>query len=105
LVQESRAPVVPLFLRGGYGRQCGGSLLSPAEIRFGPLLRWHAVDDLLAQMDRRAVSERIGQLCRAAWCELQARSFANHPETPFEKELGQKQLRRFAARQAKLFGG
>jgi len=105
LVQETRAPVLPMFLRGGYGRRCGGSLESPLEVWHGPLLRWHAVDDLLAQMDRRAVSERIGQLCRAAWCELQARSFANHPETAFENELGQKQLRRFAARQAKLFGG
>jgi cytidylate kinase len=104
LVQESRAPVVPVFLRGGYGRQCGGSLQSPTEVWYGPLMRWHAVDDLLAQMDRRAVSERIGQLCHAAWCELQARSFAAHPETQFEKELGQKQLTKFAARQAKLFG-
>ena len=105
LVQETRAPTLPIFLRGGYGRRCGGSLESPLEVWHGPLLRWHAVDDLLSQMDRRAVSERIGQLCRAAWCELQARSFAGHPETLFEKELGQRQLRRFAARQAKLFGG
>jgi cytidylate kinase len=105
LVQETRAPVLPMFLRGVYGLRCGGSLDSPLEVWHGPLLRWHAVDDLLSQLDRREVSDRIGQLCRAAWCELQARSFAGHPETPFEKETGQRQLRRFSARQAKLFGG
>lgn len=105
LVQETRAPMLPMFLRGVYGLRCGGSAESPLEIWQGPLLRWHAVDDLLAQMDRREVSERIGQLCRAVWCELQARSFAGHPETAFEIETGQRQLRRFSARQAKLFGG
>lgn len=104
LVQETRAPVVPVFLRGSYGRHPGGSLDSPCEVWYGPLLRWHALDDLLARHDRREVSERIGRLCRDAWCELQARSLARHPLTEFEKQLGDKQLRRFAARQAKLFG-
>lgn len=104
LVQETRAPVVPIFLRGSYGRRPGGSFDSPLEVWYGPLLRWHALDDLLAAHDRRAVSDRVGALCRAAWCELQARSFARHPQTAFEKELGDRQLRRFAARQAKIFG-
>jgi cytidylate kinase len=103
LVQESRAPVTPIFLRGGYGRRCGGSLDSPLEIWYGPMLRWHAVDDLLLQMDRRVVSERIGQLCRAAWGELQARSYHQHPVTEFEKTLSAKQLHKFAARQARVF--
>lgn len=104
LVQATRAPVQPIFLRGSYGRQPGGSIDSPLEVWYGPLLRWHAVDDLLAAHDRRVVSERIGELCRSAWCELQARSYSRTPVTPFEKALGEKQLSRFAARQAKLFG-
>lgn len=104
LVQETRAPVVPVFIRGSYGRHPGGSLDSPLEVWYGPLLRWHGLDDLLAIHDRRAVSERIGALCRAAWCELQARSHALHPETEFEKRLGDSQLRKFAARQAQVFG-
>lgn len=104
LVQETRAPVQPIFLRGSYGKRPGGSQDSPLEVWYGPLLRWHAVDDLLATIDRRRVSERIGDLCRAAWCELQARSHAGHPPTEFEKRLGDRQLDRFAARQAKLFG-
>lgn len=104
LVQATRAPVVPIFLRGSYGKHPGGSLDSPLEAWYGPLLRWHALGDLLATHDRRVVSERVGALCRAAWCELQARSFARHPQTRFEKELGDRQLRRFAARQAQIFG-
>jgi CMP/dCMP kinase len=104
LVQETRAPVVPIFLRGAYGRRAGGSADSPLEVWYGPLLRWHAVDDLLERLDRREVSERIGALCRAAWCELQARSHLANPSTEFEKQLGEKQLRQFSRRQARLFG-
>lgn len=104
LVQATRAPVVPVFLRGSYGKRAGGSSDSPCEVWYGPLLRWHALDDLLAVHDRRQVSERIGGLCRDAWCELQARSFAQNPRTEYEKSLGDKQLRHFARRQAKLFG-
>ena len=104
LVQETRAPLVPIFLRGCYGRRAGGSPDSPLEVWYGPLLRWHAVDDLLARLDRREVTERIGHLCRAAWCELQARSFQAHPRTEFESRLGEKQLRDFGHRQARLFG-
>ena len=36
LVQETRAPVAPIFLRGSYGRRCGGSLDSPLEVWYGP---------------------------------------------------------------------
>lgn len=105
LVQETRAPVLPIFLRGAYGKRIGGSVESPMEVWRGPLLRWHGLDDLLKTVDRRVASDRIGLLCRSAWCELQARSFQQHPVTEFEKALGDKQLRQFAARQAKLFGG
>jgi len=104
LVQETRAPVAPIFLRGSYGRRPGGSHDSPLEVWYGPLLRWHALDDLLATHDRRVVSDRVGALCRAAWGELQARSYAGHPQTRFEKDLGARQLRRFATRQARIFG-
>lgn len=104
LVQGTRAPVVPIFLRGSYGRRVGGSTESPLEVWYGPVLRWHAVDDLLATHDRRDVSERIGRLCRDAWCELQARSHARTPFTDYEKSLSEKQMQQFARRQAKLFG-
>lgn len=105
LVQETRAPVLPIFLRGAYGKRIGGSVDSPMEVHRGPLLRWHGLDDLLRTVDRRVASDRIGQLCQAAWGELQARSLASRPFTEFEIALRDKQLRQFAVRQAKLFGG
>lgn len=104
VVQATRAPVLPVFLRGSYGRRPGGSLLSPCEVNYGPLLRWHGLDALLASVDAKAVSRAIGRLCEGAFRELQARSFDRTPETPFERELGDLQLRRFAARQRKVFG-
>ncbi len=104
LVQETRAPVLPIFVRGAYGKRIGGSVESPMEVWRGSLMRWHGLDDLLGQVDRRVASDRIGLLCRAAWCELQARSYQQHPVTEFENELRQNQLHYFAARQTKLFG-
>jgi CMP/dCMP kinase len=104
LVQATRAPVQPIFIRGSYGRQPGGSLLSPLEVTYGPLMRWHGLDILLAENDKKDVSRRIGRLCDAAFYELQARSFARYPQTDFERETGQKQLKTFAARQKKVFG-
>ncbi len=103
VVQATRAPVQPIFIRGAYGRSPGGSLLSPLEVSYGPLMRWHGLDALLESCDRRTVSRTIGQLCEGAFRELQARSFDRYPETDFERKLGNRQLARFAARQNKVF--
>ncbi len=104
LVQATGAPTLPLFIRGSYGREPGGSLKSPLEVHFGPVIRWHGVQSLLKEYDQKEVSLRIGNLCEAAFRELQARSFAAYPETEFEKELGARQLKKFARRQERVFG-
>jgi cytidylate kinase len=105
VVQATRAPVLPIFIRGSYGRAPGGSLLSPLEVTYGPLLRWHGLDALLDNTDPKEVSRLIGSLCEAAFRELQARSFDRLPETEFERALGKRQLAKFAARHQRLFGG
>jgi 1-acyl-sn-glycerol-3-phosphate acyltransferase len=104
LVQATGAPTLPIFIRGSYGRQPGGSLESPLEVHFGPVIRWHGVPALLQDHDKKVVSRRIADLCEAAFRELQARSFAAIPQTEFEKELGAKQLKKFARRQEQVFG-
>jgi cytidylate kinase len=104
VVQATRAPVLPVFIRGSYGRQPGGSLLSPLEINYGPMLRWHGLDALLAVDDAKEVSRTIGRLCEGAFRELQARSFERFAQTEFERQLGEEQLRRFAVRQRRVFG-
>jgi hypothetical protein len=104
LVQATDAPTLPLFVRGTYGRRPGGSLDSPLEIHFGPMIRWHGLPALRRDLDKKEISRRIADLCEAAFWELQARSFAAYPETEFEKELGAKQLKKFARRQAQVFG-
>ena len=103
VVQATRAPMIPLFIRGSYGRQPGGSTLSPLEVWFGPAIRWHGLPFLLETTDKKEVSRRIAQLCEDAFRELQDRSFALFPQTAFEKALGEAQLERFAIRQAKVF--
>lgn len=104
VVQATRAPVLPLFIRGSYGKCPGGSLSSPLEVTYGPLLRWHGLDALLEHSEPKDVSRTIGDLCEGAFRELQARSFERFPQTDFERDLGQKQLQRFAIRQKKVFG-
>ena len=104
LVQATGAPTLPLFIRGSYGRKPGGSLKSPLEVHFGPVIRWHGVQALLKEYDKKEVSLRIGNLCEAAFRELQARSFAAYPQTEFERELGARQLKKFARRQEQVFG-
>jgi 1-acyl-sn-glycerol-3-phosphate acyltransferase len=104
LVQATGAPMLPIFIRGSYGRMAGGSTVSPLEVHYGPIIRWHGVPTLQKQCDQKEVSRRIGHLCEAAFRELQARSFAAIPQTPFEKGLGARQLEKFAQRQAKVFG-
>lgn len=104
LVQATRAPVQPIFIRGSYGRMPGGSVRSPLEVSYGPLLRWHGLDALLEQIDAKEASRRIASLCEAVYWEMQARSFARIPQTDFERETGQQQLKAFAARQKRVFG-
>ena len=103
VVQATGAPLLPVFIRGSYGRHPGGSNLSPLEVSYGPAIRWHGLPFLLETLDKKEVSQRIGALCEAAYRELQARSFARIPQTAFERETGQKQLAKFAKRQAKVF--
>jgi len=103
-VQATRAPLLPVFIRGSYGRQPGGSQLSPLEVRYGPVIRWHSLDLLLEEEDPKVASRRIAHVCETAWRELQERSWADRPRTAFEEALGQAQLGRFAARQERLFG-
>jgi len=105
LVQATGAPTLPVFIRGTYGRQPGGSLDSPLEVHFGPVIRWHGVGALLQDHDTKEVNRRIAHTCEAAFWELQARSFAANPQTEFEKKLGAKQLKKFALRQAQVFRG
>jgi cytidylate kinase len=104
LVQATRAPLLPMLIRGSYGRQPGGSILSPLEVRYGPVIRWHALDLLLEQEDPKLVSRRIAHVCEAAWRELQERSYADRPRTAFERDLGEVQIKRFARRHERLFG-
>jgi len=104
LVQATRAPMMPIFIRGSYGRSPrGGSVLSPLEITHGPVIRWHGLEALLETTDRKEVSRRIAGLCQAAYEELQDRSFERIPQTEYEKKLGRKQLKKFAIRQKKVF--
>ena len=104
LIQATRAPMLPIFIRGSYGRRPGGSALSPLEVSHGPVIRWHALDHLLQREAPKTVSRRIAQVCEAAWRELQERSYARHPRTPFETALGRTQQVKFAARHERLFG-
>ena len=103
VVQATGAPMIPIFIRGSYGRQPGGSTLSPLEVTYGPYIRWHALPYLLETMDKKDISRKIAQTCEMAYREMQARSFRRIPQSLFEKELGQKQLGQFARRQAKVF--
>ncbi len=104
LVQATDAPTLPIFVRGTYGRQPGGCARSPLEVHYGPMIRWHGLPALRQNLDKKEISRRIANLCEAAFWELQAISFAANPQTEFEKDLGVKQLKKFARRQAQVFG-
>jgi 1-acyl-sn-glycerol-3-phosphate acyltransferase len=104
LAQETRAPIQPLFIRGTWGLRPGGSSESPLEVRYGPVVRLHALDYLQERYDRRDVSGRIARLCEAVFRELQARSFADRPQTAFERELERKLADKLARREQRIFG-
>jgi len=103
LVQATRAPMLPVFIRGSYGRKPGGSHESPLEVRYGPVIRWHGLPTLLEKHDKKEISGKVGLLCESVFRELQARSFAETPQTMFERELGAKQVKKFATRQKQVF--
>ncbi len=73
LAQETRAPILPIFVRGTCAPRFGGNPLSPLEVRFGPLLRLHALARLLVDLDPKVVTTRIGDLFLSVLEELQAR--------------------------------
>jgi len=92
LAQETRAPILPIFTRGTASPRFGGNPDSPLELRFGPILRLHALDRLLAEMDRKEVTARVGDLFLAVLQEMQARSYADKPQTGFEKDLEERRV-------------
>jgi len=104
LCQETGADVLPLFIRGTWGLMPGGSPRSPLEVRYGPMVRLHALPILQRQYDRQEVNRRIAKLFETIFCELQARCYRDRPETPFEQGLFQRLTRKFAAKDRRLFG-
>jgi len=104
LVQNSLAPMQPVFIRGSHGRQPMGSTLSPLEVSYGPVVWWHGVAELQRSLEPREVSRRIATLCEAVFVELQAQSFARIPQTEFEKKLGENQIEQVERRTREVFG-
>ena len=104
LVQNSGAPMQPVFIRGSYGRMPMGSTLSPLEVSYGPVVWWHGLPTLRKQLAPKEISRRIAGLCETIFKELQAESFARHPQTDFERDLGQRQIAHLEARSRKVFG-
>ncbi len=104
LAQETGADIQPMFIRGTCGLQPGGSVDSPLELSYGPLVRLHALGPLLQRLDRREVSRRIAELFQRVFEEMQSRSFANYPETEFEKRMSRFYLKKYARKNARLFG-
>jgi len=104
LAQETGADIQPLFIRGSCGLQPGGSTDSPLELSYGPILRLHALGALQARYELREISRRIAALVQTVFEELQARSFERFPETEFEMRTGQVLLKKFARKNARLFG-
>lgn len=104
LMQRSGAPTVPIFLRGTTSLSPGGSPRAPLEVRFAPAVRLHALPALQARLDERQICARIGELFQAIYEEMQARSWAEHPQTDAERLAGEEAVRRCDAREARVFG-
>ncbi len=98
LAMETGAPILPIFVRGTCALVWGGNLQSPFEVRYGPLLRLHALPRLRRDLERKVVAARIGDLVLAAFRELQARSYAETPETPLEQALRRRQREKLLAK-------
>ena len=99
LVQESHVPILPIFVRGTCSLRPGGHPRVPFEVRYGPLMRLHALDRLCRDHGPREISRRISTLFLAVFLELQARSHAETPETPEERRIG---LRRASRMRGKI---
>ena len=94
LAQETGAPVLPIFVRGTCALRFGGNPESPLEVRYGPLVHLHGLARLKQLYDRKEVTQRVGDMYLAMIEELQARSFAEHPETDLERTLRLRQRRK-----------
>lgn len=102
LAQETGAPILPIYVRGTCAPAWGGNPQSPLEVRYGPLVRLHALPRLRQLCDRKEITARIGQLFQAIFEEMQARSYQETPETPFERQLRLRLRQR--ARRKRPFG-
>ncbi len=91
LAQVTRAPVLPIYVRGTGAARFGGNPQSPLEVRYGPLVRLHALDRLLQDLDPRDVTVRVGAMFLSMIEELQARSHDEHAETDQERDLASHQ--------------
>jgi len=95
LAQETGAPILPMFVRGTCSLTWGGNPQSPLEVRYGPLVRLHALSRLRQSCDRKEITKRIGDLFLAIFHELQARSYQEQPETDLERQIRLQQRRKF----------
>jgi 1-acyl-sn-glycerol-3-phosphate acyltransferase len=87
LALATGAPVLPIHVRGTHALAWGGNPDVPLEVRYGPLVRLHALPHLEAALGRRVAAERVGTLFQAILDELMARSYAETPPGPRELEL------------------
>jgi cytidylate kinase len=87
LALETGAPILPIFVRGTCALMWGGNPASPLEVRYGPLVRLHALPRLRQDFDRKEITRRIGSLFLAIIEELQVRSYLERPETDLERRL------------------
>jgi len=104
LMQRSGAPTVPVFLRGTTRLSPGGSPAAPLEVRYAPAVRLHALPALRARCDERQICGRIATLFQAIYAEMQARSWAERPQTDEERIAGEEAVRRCDEREARIFG-
>jgi 1-acyl-sn-glycerol-3-phosphate acyltransferase len=98
LAQETGAPILPIFVRGTGALRFGGNPESPLEVRYGPLVRLHALERLRRDLDPRQITERVGAMFQAMIEELQARSRAERPESAAERALAVRQRHRRRSR-------
>ena len=94
LAQVTGAPILPVLVRGTCALTFGGNPQSPLEVRYGPIVRLHGLDRLKRDLDRKEITKRIGAMYLAMMEELQARSFADFPESDFERAVRVRQMRK-----------
>ncbi len=104
LVQNSLAPMQPIFIRGSYGMMPLGSTVSPLEVSYGPVVWWHGLPTLQDQLQPKEISRRIGHLCEAIFRDLQSASYARIPRSEFERQIGDQQVAKLEIRSRKVFG-